>query len=97
MGPSIQSIKNIGSVDVQWRLESVRGAGFSISGAAPEALAKSMVEYNSKMTANSYAFMRFDKFAAFVISITTNSQKKRNMLDRENDKSSRLPAPARQF
>jgi hypothetical protein len=41
--------------------------------------------------------MRFDKFAAFVISITTNPKKKRNMLDRENDKSSRLPAPARQF
>jgi hypothetical protein len=74
-----------------------RGAGVSTSGAAPEALVEYMAEQNSKTSANSYRFMRFDKFAAFVISITSNSQKKRNMLDRENDKSSRLPAPARQF
>jgi hypothetical protein len=73
-----------------------RGAGLSTSAAAAAAFVGCMAEQNSITSANSYRFMRFDKFAAFVISITTNPQKKRNMLDRENDKSSRLPAPARQ-
>jgi hypothetical protein len=49
------------------------------------------------MTANSYILMRSDKIAAFVISITTKLQKKRNMFEVENDKSTRLPAAARQI
>jgi hypothetical protein len=37
------------------------------------------------------------EFKAFVIFITTYSKKKRNRLNKENDKGSRLPATARQL
>jgi len=70
------------------------GAVFNARGAVTKALVKRMPEQNATMSANSYRSIHFEKFAAFVISITTIFQKKRNMLDRENDKSSRLPAPA---